>query len=195
MKLLKVVGSASCLIALAWCLQGCGERGSKGFGNKEISWGTREPGKTPIQGIDEAEVDFGTWGEGAALAVWSDRGCSLGASGMGGRELQPGEERKGVKYEGSIKGDGGSTWRIECQTPDGKTGRFTIGDECFDLKGGALFLVSTRGPTPKVKQLRLAALKVAPEGEIPVTKVTVESLQAIARIEGDIRSFFTAALE
>ena len=186
---------ASVLLLFIGALTGCDTDPGlpRAFGNQELSWDESTDGKQPIGGIDNAEVDFGIWGEGAALVIWSDAGCSLGGSGMANRELEPGETRKGVKYEGDVTSKDGKSWKVACYTRDGKTGTVKIGDQAFDLAGGRLFLVSTRGASPKVKQLKQDKLNLMPEGAQTVNQITRDSIRELGKTDPVIKAFFTDA--
>jgi hypothetical protein len=179
---------------MAW-LTGCDTDPGlpKAFGNREISWDEATSGKPAIGGIDKAEVDFGIWGDGAALVIWSDAGCELGGSGMGNRQLEAGETRKGVKYEGEVSSKDGKAWKVSCYTRDGKAGAVKIGDQTFDLADGGLFLISTRGDRPRVKQLKLAKLNLVPEGKQTVIQLEMPAIRGQGKSDPDIKAFFTGA--
>jgi hypothetical protein len=56
-----------------------------------------------------------------------------------------------------------------------------------------LFLVSTTGPKPAVKQLQLSKLNLKPEGNLSHDQITSERMQAVAKTDTDIRTFVTEA--
>jgi hypothetical protein len=183
------------LLAALGTLTGCDTDPGlpKAFGNREISWDEATSGKPAIGGIDNAEVDFGIWGDGAALVIWSDAGCELGGGGMANRQLEAGETRKGVKYEGDVRSKDGRSWKVSCYTRDGKTGAVKIGDQTFDLADGALFLLSTRGDRPRVKQLKQAKLDLTPEGSRTVSQIEMPAIRELGKSDPDIKAFFTGA--
>jgi hypothetical protein len=63
-------------------------------------------------------------------------------------------------------------------TPDNAGGRFTLNGADYDLAGGRLFLVSTKGREVRVRQLQRDLSKVRPE-----------SLQLFADSDPDVTRF------
>jgi len=177
-------------LATSW-LVGCRPTTPRGFGGKGISWMRLEAGKEPLPGVNIGWIGIAVWGDGAAFVIWSDgTGGGMGAGGMGGRKLQPGETRRGVKYEGSVTSRDGRSVNVECHTPDGKTGTVKIGEEAFELTRGGFFLVATSGAKPKVKQLKLDKLDLKPMGSRTHDDITAQTLGALAESDPDIGSFF-----
>lgn len=166
------------------------------FGSKNVAWSVSEAGKTFIPGLDRVSVDFGIWGDGAAIVVWSDCDSSrFGGGGMGGRELEPGETRQGVKYEGRIVATDGRSIEIECYTPNGEQGRVEIGGQEYTLDQGSLFLISTQHAFVKVKQLHLNVMNLKPAGSISVDEIDGDTLKRIAQTDQAIRGFFMEAAD
>ena len=56
--------------ACALMLAGCSHQ--PGWGVHTVSWDRSEANKTTVPGIDAASVRFGTYGDGAAIAFWTD---------------------------------------------------------------------------------------------------------------------------
>jgi len=89
---------------------------------------------------------------------------------------------------------------VECYTPDGKTGKvsfirqpsqsFQSDPLGYDLAQGRLFLVSTEGAEPRVKQLPLAKLNLKPDGTLSQREMTTEVLQGLAKTDPELRAFF-----
>jgi len=182
------------LVGFACWLVGCRPTTPSAFGSRGTSWVRTEAGRKSVPGIDEVSIHFGVWGDGATIVVWSDgTGGSFGSRGMGGVPLQAGETRRGVKYEGHLSGRDGRIVNVECYTPDGKTGTVKIGDEAYELAQGTLFLISTSGAKPKVKQLKSDKLDLKPMGSRTVDEITSQTLEALAKTDPDIRAFFIGA--
>lgn len=190
----KTAARFSILVILACGLAGCRATVPSAFGAREFSWGQEDPGRPSVLGVDKALVQFGVWGDGAAVAIWSDgKGGSFGGGGMGGAPLEPGETKRGVRYEGRIASQEGRVVQVRCYTPDGKTGTVEIGGGTYDLSRGGLFLVALGAAEPKVKQLDLARLDLKPSGLRMLNEITRESLEELAKTDPEIRAFFAEA--
>lgn len=184
------------LICVACGFAGCNSKSIPGWGAKIVSWSNSYADRKSVPGIDEANVTYGLWEEGAALALWSD-----GDAGISGGHFDKArcnhrtvsdsmaaylaKVKKAVHYDGN---------NVQCFTPDAKTGLVQIGSETYRLEDGSLFLVSTTGTKIRVRQLNLSAkLNLKPAGARTVDQITTEELQGLAKSDPDIKGFFTVA--
>jgi hypothetical protein len=117
-----------------------------------------------VPGVDEATVGFLRWGsdklnEGdarVALLVWTD--VVDGNYGMEG--TGPNAEGATGEYKFTLGRDHQVV--VTCKTSDGATGPVAVNGEQFDLSEGPIILVSAAGGQVRSKQLKRAALKLAP---------------------------------
>jgi hypothetical protein len=139
-----------------------------------------------VPGVDEATVGFLRWGADklnpddawVALLVWTD--VVDGNYGMFG--TAPSTEGASGDYNFRMGRDNQVV--ITCKTSDGATGPVTLNREQFDLSGGPIILVSAAGGQVRTKQLKRAALKLAPNqvGRMP-------EYEKLSR-EPEVRAFF-----
>lgn len=185
-----VVRSSLILILGVLCVAGCGSKAPPQFGARTVSWTSPAgAGQKPLPGIEHANVKIGIWNDGAAIVVWDDAATSgFGGHGMEGVALKPGEKRTGVKYEGNA-----GKLNLSCYTPDCTNGIVKIGAETYDLSWGALFLISTTGQKAVVKQLKLSAINLKPQGTLTQDQITSDRMQKAGRTEPEIREFFEEA--
>jgi hypothetical protein len=161
-----MIVSVACLIAACDSYVRSG-----GWGARVVTWSERKAGEESVPGIDEAAVNFGVYGDGYALVIWSDGGGSFGTSWD--------KSRNAVKYEGGFTARDGRKYAVECLTADGRTGSVTIDGQAFQLEDGSFFLVAGRSPRATVKQLR----REMPQAE-------KDSLRDLAENDPEIKSFF-----
>ncbi|MEN6309674.1 MAG: hypothetical protein ABFD91_18155 [Anaerohalosphaeraceae bacterium] len=175
---------AAVLLVMSCLFAGCEFRQSPARGAKNVSWSHSGMDHPAVPGIDSADVHIYVWNDGAAFVVWSD-----GAGGTHGTlPRQPGDPKGSARYQGKV---GNQT--VECLTTDGKTGKVKIGDTSYDLGDGPLFLVSTQGQNPRIKQFALSKLNLKPDGALTVDQITIEQLEGVAKSDSDIRQFFIEA--
>jgi hypothetical protein len=165
-----------CVAVSSHMLTGCRPATSKGWGVRSIDWSLSRAGETSVPGVDEAAVQFGTYGNQTAVVFWGDCGGSFAASWD--------KTRQAVKYEGRLTTHDGRTVVVDCYTPDGLSGQVTVDGHEFPLERGRVFLISTRGAATAVKQLARDDLK--PE---------LSDLKQRAREDADIHDFFAASAE
>jgi hypothetical protein len=200
MKILRVFLLSCSAVWTACWLAGCDADAPRTLAGRHYAWTNAVPGTVPLPGLDQVHVGLAIWGDGAAFVVWSDatKDGRVGATRMRGIPLKPGETRKGGRYKGMFIGH--HLVEVECYTPDGKTGKVSFALQPFqsflsdplwyDLAPGRLFLVSTEGAEPRVKQLPLAKLNLKPDGTLSQQEMTKEILQRLANTDPEIRAFF-----
>jgi len=172
------------LLAVSFFFMGCEFRKSPTRGAKNLSWSHSGLDHPAVPGIDSADVHIYVWNDGAAFVVWSD-----GAGGSHGTlPRQPGDPKGSARYQGKV-----GSHTVECLTTDGKTGKVKIGDTSYDLGDGPLFLVSTQGQKPRIKQFALSKLNLIPDGKLTSDQITLEHLEGIGKSDADIRQFFIEA--
>jgi hypothetical protein len=90
-----------------------------------------------------------------AFIIWTDieTGQTPEKTSTGGFGL-PDSAGK-VRIYGKNLAEDGRAVEWQCETGDGKTGSIRIDGARYDLTGGPLFLVSTKGAKGRVRQLRL----------------------------------------
>jgi hypothetical protein len=144
----KNLGAFSRALILSGCL-------SEGTGCGRLT-----PSSTPAIGSGLTDcrglpVMYGRWGGGVAILVWSDTAAGRASAGSAGSP-------QGAQYNGRADAPDGRKIEWRCETADGKTGPVTINGQQFDLAGGPLFLVTTKGGETHVQQLRRDLSKVEP---------------------------------
>lgn len=157
------------------------------------------PGTGPVHGISERSASFIHVGDdsvpgldrGSVLAVTMQAGPPAGvpfvvwsdASNVSGH----GEgSSHGASYVAELHTDEGSTIDVHAATNDGVSGTVTINKTAYNLRDGALFLVSTQGSATAVKQMDLDVT------DFPIEQ---EELRRIVNEHPEIADFFKPAAE
>jgi hypothetical protein len=113
---------------------------------------------------------FYRWEQGLRLMIWHDATDAI-SSGSGSTSDPV------YHVEGQAVYSDGSTLSWTIETRDGQSAQFTLNGTDYDLSAGTLFLVSTRGGSPQVEQLRRDLSGVQPNRE---------SILAFAQADPDI---------
>jgi hypothetical protein len=120
--------------------------------------------------VDEVWADLCSWDNELVFAVWTDA-----RAGAGGSQ----ETAAGAVYFGSFPTADGRQLAYRGETTDGRTGKVVLGGKRYDLAGGSLFLVATRGKQPRALQLKRDIRKADPE-----------RFKEMARTDAAIAEFF-----
>lgn len=130
-------------------------------------------------GLRYQEPEFAVWVGGSGSG-------ELGGKFSGGDEIvNPAPPQPICKFEGSLLGVA-----LECRTTGGKSGTIKIGTETFQLERGALFLVSTSGAKPQVRQMALTKLNLQPEGPLLSGDGVGDYLRELAKTDPEIQRFW-----
>ena len=113
---------------------------------------TTPPGANMIYGPLIVPEGFGgsytllQWKEGLSISIVDDSPGGHQSSGSGSTEDLV------WRGQGSISSQNGQeiTWRVE--TEDGKTAKFFINEQAYDLTQGTLFLIKTNSGSPQITQ-------------------------------------------
>lgn len=113
---------------------------------------TTPPGANIIFGTLIVPEGFGgsytllQWKEGLSISIVDDNQGGHQSSGSGSTEEPV------WRGQGSINSQNGQdiTWRVE--TKDGKTAKFFINEQPYDLAQGTLFLIKTNSGSPQIMQ-------------------------------------------
>jgi hypothetical protein len=162
-------------------LTGCGRSGqSTRFGSTVgvISWNETSP--SPVGGLDHAWVVYARLGEGLRILLWTD--LQNGVANWTSDSTSDSASFKGSIQSSDLK----KPIDVQCQAQGANSGSLTIDGVTYDLAGGSLFLVSTKGERPVVKQLNRDTSQF---------KEDPESLKAFARTDPEISAIFTAREE
>ncbi len=170
------------LFAVIATVIGCNGGAQQGRGVHQVSWSHAALDQPTIAGIDEACVMFGTYGDSAAIILWTD-----GAGGSFGAGWD--KPREAVHYSGRLKSQDARLIDVNAFTADGRTGEVTIDGQKFDLAKGTLFLIKTDGGETQVKQ---SSLKIPqPDRKSPdQAKSYSDTLREFANSNEEISGFF-----
>jgi hypothetical protein len=128
----------------------------------------------PIPGIDNGSIRTARWNQDTVFAIWTDNQQGIGSSST--------STDRGATYSGWLTMSDTRKLDFACETTDGMAGFITLAGKAYDLKDGTLFLVSTAGPEPRVKQLKSDIRKLKDE-EAAFLKLAEQS--------AEIGDFFT----
>ena len=182
MNTLRLLALAACAAAI-----GCDAGPQQGRGVHQVSWSISTADGPSVPGLDDACVLFGTYGDAAALTIWSDGpGASFGAGFD--------KSRNATHYSGTVASQDARKIEINAYTTDGKTGDVTIDGQKFDLANGSLFLVKTADGETQVQQSTLKVPKPKEEAHGDSTGPS-EKLRDFGKSNEQIREFFGAGGE
>lgn len=109
---------------------------------------TTPPGANVVSGkMGDTAYTFLHWKEGLRVMLWFDRTDEVWSAGSGSTEDTV------HKMEGYASSAEGRRVEWQLETADGKTAAFRLDGQPYDLARGALFLVTTTGPSTQVRQL------------------------------------------
>jgi hypothetical protein len=151
----------------------------------------------PLAGCAGLKYESGSWGGGGDhhfaetssgrkiidfeithLTLNSQVYCVLVSEGGGG------SIHGGPPASGSLRGPDGREVEWLCDTPDGRSGRVTIGGRQFKLENGAVFLINLRDETTPVEQV------VVDTGVFECSSVSVDDgLKAAAQSNERLAAF------
>lgn len=174
--IITILAAIGSFALFSGCPQGCKPNGvASASSSTGIGWLTGV-GENLVPGIDSGNLDLQKVGNTAIVVVWADKSFTNSSSTTTGG--------LGTKHTGKyfFKGDTKGTPELEWQSNDKGSGSFSCGKEKYDLKDGILFLVSTSGPEPLVKQLKR---------DVSNLKATREGVKAFADGDDELREFFT----
>jgi hypothetical protein len=120
---------------------------------------------------------FLRWEEGLEVMIWHDVTGSAMAHSAGSTE-----DRVNVE-QGSARSADGRSLEWELQTTDGRTGQLEIGGGRYEVAGGSLFLVTTRGGKTEVRQL---------DRDLSAVPLDNEGILAFAANDSDLAAFLTS---
>ena len=175
-------------VAFTFALAGCGSRTTPTpaatpfnlaqYNAEYFAWPEAEK-KGEVPGIDEGTCFSARKSDAIAFVIWAD--VRMGSGSWGGAA-------KGAFARGEKQGEQEFV-RWEWKPEGGTTGTLMLNEEPYVLEKGTLFLVSTRGGQPRVKQLDkdLSVLKDKQFEQF------VESLKALAKSDKEISEFFVGA--
>ena len=156
-------------------LSGCKPTGATSSSSgKSIGWLTGV-GENLVPGIDSGNVQHQKVGNTDILVVWIDSNrVSSSSTDTGGDPKHSGK----IFFTGDTRRLPDLVW----QSDDKGSGTVTCGKSEYNLKEGNLFLVSTTGSEPIVKQLKRDVSKLT---------TTREGIRAFADGDDELRKFFT----
>lgn len=129
-------------------------------------WGAEADAKKNLKpGIDFAVVQYVTWEDRIAFALWTDLGVPSGFPNEITSYVRPNNSGGQGRYAGSIQekqAPVGPIIEFSCATTDGVNGSVKVGGETFELSEGFLILASTAGGKIRTKQLKRDTINVPP---------------------------------
>lgn len=164
------------LIVLLGLQSGCTRHPN--VGGRSTLW-SHSSGKEDVPGLDEASISWGTWDDKVVFVVWGDRSAFRLASGY------PNPDNRRIRFRGTIDCRDGREVVYEVEAAeDGTPGTLRFAKQSYQLADGGLFLVSTQGEQPLVKQLKR---------DLAQMKLENSELRALSRTDDEIRGFFKDA--
>lgn len=153
-------------------------------------WGANlDPKKNLQPGIDFAVVQYVTWEDRVAFALWTDLGVPDGFANELSSYLQPNRAGGEGRYSGALQekqNPTGPVIEFNCVTTDGRNGKVKVGAESFELANGYFVLVSTIGAKIRTKQFQRDTINVPPASR-PVD--VVNGMDQL-KMDADIVAFF-----
>jgi hypothetical protein len=133
--------------------------------------------------IGETCVQYVTFDRTIALAVWGDaKGDALAWDASSGNWRYSGRFYFAPHDRAHWFNTQYVNW--EAKTTDGKCGSVIINDAQYKLEDGALFLVTTHGDAPVVRQVSI---------DLSALHGTAESFEAVAKDHAEVKEFLTQA--
>ncbi|MBI3823261.1 MAG: hypothetical protein HY289_11365 [Planctomycetes bacterium] len=145
--------------------------------------------KNARPGIDFAVVQYITWEDRIAFALWTDLGVPNGFPNELSSYLRPNHAGSEGRYSGSIQEKqkpGGPVIEFSCATTDGVNGSIKVDGRAFELANGFVLLVSTADGKVRAKQIKRDPLSVPPVGRPADVVNALDKLKA----DPEIIAFF-----
>jgi hypothetical protein len=121
---------------------------------------------------------FLRWEEGLEVMLWHDMTGSAAAQSAGSTD-----DRVTIEL-GSARSADGRSLEWELRTTDGKRGELQIGGATYEVAGGSVFLVTTRGGTTEVRQL---------DRDLSSVPLSQEGILAFAENDPDLAAFISSS--
>jgi hypothetical protein len=114
------------------------------------------------------------------MVIWADFEITSAEGGERGRLVRGAPPHV---LDALMRSADGRIVACQCRTRDGKTGRVIINNVSYDLAGGRLFLVSTRGGGTRVRQLQRDLDKV---------QATDRGVERLAKTDPEVARYVAA---
>jgi hypothetical protein len=117
------------------------------------------------------------WEEGLEVMIWHDMTGSMMAHSAGSTQDPTYVE------QGSARSADGRSLAWELRTTDGRRGELQIGGATYEVAGGSVFLVTTRGGKTEVRQL---------DRDLSTVPLDHEAILAFAESDPDLAAFISS---